>query len=105
MSLSVNRQVCEAHLARQPLTTTPVNLVTAQSLEADTRYLAQADTEKSGDTQVHITESENAPTDLNGGHKLGHLKSLVLEPDGTNGIWAWVPTGLKRGELRIERAI
>lgn len=92
-------------MARQRLTTTPVNLVTAQGLEADTRYLAQAITDKAGDSPVHITEDENAPTDSSGGHRLQHLKSLVIEPDGTKGIWAWVPTGIKRGELSIERAI
>lgn len=89
-------------MATQVLTAEPVNVVTALGLTTGTRYLAQADTDRTGDSPVHISQSANAPADLQDGYKIRHLEAVIIEPVAGEGIWAWVPAGRKQGLLRVE---
>lgn len=92
-------------MATQELSTTPVNVVSTLGLDTGTRYLAQADSDQAGDSPVHITQSAATPDDLHSGYKIRHLEAVIIKPDGTNGIWAWVPEGRRRGVLRVEVAV
>ena len=95
-------------MARQALTETPVNLVTALSLTAGTKYLAQAVTNEvpAGhnwtDTPVYLKASAASPTEPD--VLLNHWEKLIIEPSSAMPVWAWCPVGARRGSILVSEA-